>query len=595
LVFVARTAFIANGEWHFTLFDDAMISMRYARNLADGHGLRWNAAEPPVEGYTNFLWTLWMATIHLTAAPESKTSLLVMFSGAVILLLNLVVVAKIAARLAPEAPLVASLAVWLTALYYPLVYWTLRGMEVGFVTLTLSTSVLLALRLHDRFRDRDLAALALVMALGILTRIDVVIPCAVIAGFACWTVRAEHRKVALVLGGAIAGTLAGHTAFRVFYYDALLPNTYYLKVQGAALDARLHRGLRGLVVIGVLHLIVPVFIAAGVFITRPRTVHPGACLLASIFLTLCAYSVYVGGDAWDWMGYANRYITPGMPGLLILAALGLDRLTGEHSRSRRWAIPGLACLFLVAGLVTLSVAPPSIQDVALTPGDERLRILRAALTLMPILVLPLLFPQPSIDGARNGRTWRRPVVMVTLAIASAVAINGQAIGLWLVHNAFYVDDDAWTTRYGLALRAATAEDASIAVTWGGAIPYFSQRPTVDLLGKSDRVIAKRERQRSVGFEPGHDKWDYSYSIGELRPDVVAELWGATDEDFAAIEKWGYLRLAPWVFVRADSARVDKAAVKHAACTILQEDAFILGAAKKSVPDLETLLVRYCRG
>src|SRR5262249_17994384 len=43
--------------------DDAYISSRYAQHLVEGHGLRFNLdpREPPVEGYTNFLWTLWLA------------------------------------------------------------------------------------------------------------------------------------------------------------------------------------------------------------------------------------------------------------------------------------------------------------------------------------------------------------------------------------------------------------------------------------------------------------------------------------------------------------------------------------------------------
>jgi hypothetical protein len=185
------------------------------------------------------------------------------------------------------------------------------------------------------------------------------------------------------------------------------------------------------------------------------------------------------------------------------------------------------------------------------------------------------------------------IVAVTVAFASCVAINGLAVSLWLGHNAFYVDDDAWTTRYGLALRAATADDASIAVTWAGAIPYFSHRPTIDLLGKSDRVVAAGARQPAAGFEPGHDKWDYGYSIGHLRPDVVAELWHASEDDVRAIEGWGYVRLAPWVFARADSTRVDAAAVRQTACTILREDPFILGSPMRSVPELGDLLARFC--
>jgi arabinofuranosyltransferase len=45
--------------------DDAFISFRYAQHCAEGHGLTWNIGEQPVQGYTNFLWTLLLvARIH---------------------------------------------------------------------------------------------------------------------------------------------------------------------------------------------------------------------------------------------------------------------------------------------------------------------------------------------------------------------------------------------------------------------------------------------------------------------------------------------------------------------------------------------------
>ena len=40
--------------------DDQMISMRYARNLVEGHGLAWNPGER-VEGYADPLQTCVMA------------------------------------------------------------------------------------------------------------------------------------------------------------------------------------------------------------------------------------------------------------------------------------------------------------------------------------------------------------------------------------------------------------------------------------------------------------------------------------------------------------------------------------------------------
>ena len=57
-----------------------------------------------------------------------------MIGGAAILAGVVATVHAIAGELAPDSPRAASIAAWLTALYYPLVYWTLRGMEVGLVT-----------------------------------------------------------------------------------------------------------------------------------------------------------------------------------------------------------------------------------------------------------------------------------------------------------------------------------------------------------------------------------------------------------------------------------------------------------------------------
>jgi hypothetical protein len=48
--------------------DDAFISYRYALNLVEGHGLVFNSGER-VEGYTNFLWTLWCAVALLLKLP----------------------------------------------------------------------------------------------------------------------------------------------------------------------------------------------------------------------------------------------------------------------------------------------------------------------------------------------------------------------------------------------------------------------------------------------------------------------------------------------------------------------------------------------
>jgi len=63
-----------------------------------------------------------MALLHLIPLPISKTSLLVQITGAVLLLFNLVLVAKLSER-ADASPAVSVLAVTLTGFYQPLVNW----------------------------------------------------------------------------------------------------------------------------------------------------------------------------------------------------------------------------------------------------------------------------------------------------------------------------------------------------------------------------------------------------------------------------------------------------------------------------------------
>ena len=61
--FIYRSSFIAiDGKRYYCLFDDAMISMRYAWNFSHGLGLVWNPGEY-VQGYTNLLMVLLMSLI----------------------------------------------------------------------------------------------------------------------------------------------------------------------------------------------------------------------------------------------------------------------------------------------------------------------------------------------------------------------------------------------------------------------------------------------------------------------------------------------------------------------------------------------------
>ena len=55
---------------------------------------------------------------------------------------------------------------------------------------------------------------------------------------------------------------------------------------------------------------------------------------------------------------------------------------------------------------------------------------------------------------------------------------------------------------GLKLREQMPPNTKIAVVWAGALPYFSRLPSIDLFGKTDKVIA---RTTARNMSPGHNK------------------------------------------------------------------------------------------
>jgi hypothetical protein len=457
-----------------------MISMRYARNLAHGYGLVWNPAGERVEGYTNPLWVIFMSIFHLFPIPASKMSLFIQISGAIFLIANLFFVKKIAERLSGSS-IVAILAVILTAFYSPLNNWGLQGMEVSILTLMTSASLWIAL--ENLHLNRFTPWLYLLLGVSTLIRTDMAVPYIVILVVLAIADR-QHRRQNLIWGaGTLAAFLAGQTLFRLAYYGYPLPNTYYLKLGGYPLFKRVAHGLYVLLqfiwdfnwVLFLLPLSILLF-------RRDYSIY----LLFLVFLGQIAYSVYVGGDAWENRGGSNRYFSIVMPVFFILFTYAADlirRILAERIKHLSGFVQpaanlGLA-LFVLAGMVNFNFF-----------------------------------------------------------------LNTKSLERWiLVRQPIFIEGNKEYVRIARDINKTTSPNASIAVVAAGAIPYFTDRYSLDLLGKNDVVIA-HEKVRGGGaltsvknFRPGHVKWDYDYSIGKLKPDVVVQLWGNTDEAKPYIDKY----------------------------------------------------------
>jgi hypothetical protein len=485
-IFIFQSSFVVDGQRYFVLFDDAMISMQYARNLAHGAGLVWNAGAPPVEGYSNPLWVLIMAGFHLLPLQSAQMSLPIQIFSGLLLLGNLILVKKLADEMTGEAAVVSLVAVLLTAFYYPINNWGLLGNEVALLTPCVTGAVFLAI--SNLRRERLSRGLYILLGLSLLIRVDAIVPAAIIWLFLVLVDRRNRRRH-LVWGSVwIGGVLLASSLFRWLYYGDLLPNTYYLKMTGYPILLRVARGLYVMFqFMWHLNWVLLLFPLVLFVVDRDK----GTGLLAGVFLAQILYSVYVGGDGWEDRGGSNRFVTIAMPLFFVLFSIAVDRL-------RRGVVSSL--------------------------------------------------------GRLGGRSSARKASVAAMGIFACVSLLNFNVliypsdlkYLFLQTRSVFIGGNVRNVRIANYLKSVTTEQAQVAVVAAGGIPYFSDRFSIDLLGKNDSKIAREpvgtpQDYTWIDFRPGHMKWDYAYSIGELKPDVVVEILRGTSTQ---AEPWlsGYVRI-----------------------------------------------------
>ncbi len=565
LVFILRTSFAIGGTRYFVLFEDAMISMRYARHLADGHGFVWNIGEQPIEGFTNLLWVLWMSVAHKLGMSESKISLFIMLSGIAIMVGLGLVTAKIARKITSE-PWVPVAVLAATMFDYPLVFWTLRGMEVGALALFVYTLLWLVLENEEEFSFPRTIAMGALTAGALLIRSDSVVPVGLICLYG-FLFCSKRWLFAGVIGVFALSAVGGQTVFRKAYFHESLPNTYYLKLYKISPIARIKRGAFVALEVVTLHLALPISIVFASITGLKKDFYKDQqtrrlVLLGMLFVMQIAYATYVGGDAWEWMLYANRYMCIGMPALVLLVAVLLARLVATVSAEKSaFFVRRLSLGLLVCGgaLVALNLFAKKFPEegVARTMIFSKVAFATGGAFVFLGLMLRL---KDLREGVGQGLValQRRFGNRATVSLAAVVLMllvwapsQLMPLARWAAQNAAQYKDEANYTRLGLLIRENTPPSLRLAVAAAGATPYFAQRPTEDLLGKNDSVIAHLA-PRGV-FSPGHDKWDYEYSLGKRHADLIVETVDVNPADEAYIESLGFETLPNDMRLRKDAA------------------------------------------
>ena len=339
---------------HFDFIcDDAFISFRYARHLAEGHGLRFNLTEArPIEGYTNFLWVLIMAGVERLRGDPTVWSRILTIASSVTLLAW---TTRAASRLFPlNAAGSFATALCFATLPTIAVYSTsgLAAMPVALCVFGLWERLL-----ADPERPRALQA-SLFGAALVLLRADGFLFAGVVVGLALTEAlvlrRGSLARAALIAGLACGVVFGAHVAWRLSYYGDWLPNTARVKVMAAseagAKAMRRERGAKYLAsyLLEVLSTaIVP--IAGGLATLLSPSCAPRRACVHALAMTLAfyGYGVAVGGDFMTF----GRFFLPAMPFLALLFAATISAL-GGLAGARRFSAHAFTLL-----VVTLSLLP----------------------------------------------------------------------------------------------------------------------------------------------------------------------------------------------------------------------------------------------
>jgi hypothetical protein len=321
--------------------DDAYISLRYADNLASGHGLRFNPDGERVEGFSSPFHVLTMAAaIGAGADPLAVSQFSSLAPGLAVIL---IVAAWCMRRFGVVWGIVAGLSL---ALNPGFSFWTRGGMETTLFTLLILLALLAAEARRWRLMGLAAGLLAVTRPEGPIYLLPLFLHALVAIG------SGKRTWKSLVVPGLLAvGPYVVWFLFRVIYFGDILPNTYYAKMDGL----RLSQTARGLEYLAsftrsseIQILLIVLGLGGVVYLGRLRKMSserwPAGWPLTGLGLTACM-AVFVLSSGGDWMNH-HRFIQPILPVLALLGA-GSAAYLARLARGARMRVVGTVIIVLV--------------------------------------------------------------------------------------------------------------------------------------------------------------------------------------------------------------------------------------------------------
>jgi len=346
--------------------DDAFILLRYAENLAAGHGPVFNVGER-VEGFTSpAMVGLEAAFLRLGVEPLLAVKVLGLLAGLVLLWATLAL-----ARELSDSPWARVLAGLLVALHTGVAMACVNGLE----TAPFAAFVALGLFFHVRGQSaRDEGAAGLALALAMLFRPEGGLPLVSVGLSSLWRWREAPDRWRRWGSFALPPLVLVVPLYlaKAAWFGSFTPNTLLAKVPREELGARLASGLSYLAEYGTAHYGYLALLALWVLAFKADRRFRFLALLATVWT---GYIVSVGGD---WIPHA-RFFVPLVPLAAVATATAfvfLWRMFGERLREET-RTPARVGLALLVGVAVLPAALLQSQEVLDRVQEDTAASLRA--------------------------------------------------------------------------------------------------------------------------------------------------------------------------------------------------------------------------
>jgi hypothetical protein len=427
------------------LSDDALISLRYAKRLAEGGGLTWNAGER-VEGYSNLLWVLCSAALGWLGFDLVDAVRVLGFLG-----MGATLAAILYAhppRSVRAAPVMLLVLLFLS-LAAPFAIWTVGGMEQPMVAGLLAWAVVLCYpRLERRGASfREMLLPGFLFALLCWTRLDgpVFVAATVAAIFLIDGVTSDSFRKSLGIALLPVLFCLLQLGFRLAYYGEWIPNTALVKFVPSGKHTLDGWGYLRAGAFAILPLIALAATSVVMSFVK-RGMRPRLIFLLVLIVSWAAYVIAIGGDIFPgW-----RHFIPLLVLLVLTVAIGAEWIA-EH-------------------------ASPRVYLASFVSG---------ALCLLIFLAFQF----------RDEENFR--------AISERWEWDGEVVGT-------------------LLKKAFREEQPLMAVDPAGCLPFWSELPSLDMLGLNDYHLPRHPPPDFGQGAIGHELGDGKYVL-DRKPDLVVFL------------------------------------------------------------------------